>query len=84
MRIKICIIRILIVENQRKQTTMKRNVSIKVFATKAGDMTDRAEKPVFRRERYQVDEEEINIVSLKNAVDFLWDALNPVLVIEIF
>lgn len=25
---------------------MKRNVSIKVFATKAGDMTDRAEKPV--------------------------------------
>lgn len=63
---------------------MKRNVSIKVFATKAGDMTDRAEKPVFRRERYQVDEEEIDIVSLKNAVDFLWDALNPVLVIEIF
>lgn len=63
---------------------MKRNVSIKVFATKAGDMTDRAEKPVFRRERYQVDEEEIDIVSLKNAVDFLWDALNPVLVLEIF
>lgn len=63
---------------------MKRNVSIKVFATKAGDMTDRAEKPVFRRERYQVDEEDIDIVSLKNAVDFLWDALNPVLVLEIF
>lgn len=63
---------------------MKRNVSIKVFATKAGDMTDRAEKPVFRRERYQVDEEEIDIVSLKNAVNFLWDALNPVLVLEIF
>lgn len=75
---------ILIVENQRKQTTMKRNVSIKVFATKAGDMTDRAEKPIFRRERYQVEESEIDIVSLKNAVDFLWDALNPVLVIEIF
>lgn len=63
---------------------MKRNVSIKVFATKAGDMTDRAEKPIFRRERYQVEESEIDIVSLKNAVDFLWDALNPVLVIEIF
>lgn len=63
---------------------MKRNVSIKVFATKAGDMTDRAEKPVFRRERYQVDEEDIDIVILKNAVDFLWDALNPVLVLEIF
>lgn len=63
---------------------MKRNVSIKVFATKAGDITDRAEKPVFRRERYQVDEEEIDLVSLKNAVDFLWDALNPVLVLEIF
>lgn len=75
---------ILIVENQRKQTIMKRNVSIKVFATKAGDITDRAEKPVFRRERYQVDEEEIDLVSLKNAVDFLWDALNPVLVLEIF
>lgn len=63
---------------------MKRNVSIKVFATKAGDMTDRAEKPVFRSERYQVEESEIDIVSLKNAVDFLWDALNPVLVLEIF
>lgn len=63
---------------------MKRNVSIKVFATMAGDMTDRAEKPVFRRERYQVDEEEIDIVSLKSAVDFLWDALHPVLVLEIF
>lgn len=63
---------------------MKRNVSIKVFATKAGDMTDRAEKPVFQRERYQVEETEIDLVSLKNAVDFLWDALNPVLVIEIF
>lgn len=75
---------ILIVENQRKQNKMKRNVSIKVFATKAGDMTDRAEKPVFRRERYQVEESEIDIVSLKNAVDFLWDALNPVLVLEIF
>lgn len=83
MSIKICIIRIL-VENQRKQNKMKRNVSIKVFATKAGDMTDRAEKPVFRRERYQVEESEIDIVSLKNAVDFLWDALNPVLVLEIF
>lgn len=63
---------------------MKRNVSIKVFATKAGDITDRAEKPVFKRERYQVEESEIDIVSLKNAVDFLWDALNPVLVLEIF
>lgn len=63
---------------------MKRNVSVKVFATKAGDLTDRAEKPCFRRERYQVDEENIDIVSLKAAVDFLWDALNPVLVIEIF
>lgn len=52
---------------------MKRNVSVKVFATKAGDLTDRAEKPVFRRERYQVDEEEIDIVSLKNAVDFRVD-----------
>ena len=50
---------------------MKRNVSLKVFATKASDLTDRAEKPCFRRERYQVDEENIDIVSLKAAVDFL-------------
>lgn len=71
-------------KTNESKTTMKRNVSIKVFATKAGDMTDRAEKPVFRRERYQVDEEEIDIVSLKNTVDFLWDTLNPVLVLEIF
>lgn len=63
---------------------MKRNVSVKVFATKAGDLSERSEKPVFRRERYQVDEVDIDIVSLKAAVDFLWDALNPVLVIEIF
>lgn len=26
---------------------MKRNVSVKVFATKAGDLTERTEKPVF-------------------------------------
>lgn len=63
---------------------MKRNVSVKVFATKAGDLSERAEKPVFRRERYQVEETDIDVVSLKSAVDFLWDALNPVLVIEIF
>lgn len=63
---------------------MKRNVNIKVFATKVGDLTERAEKPVFRRDLYQVEETEIDIVSLKNAVDFLWDALNPVLVLEIF
>lgn len=63
---------------------MKRNVSVKVFATKAGDLSERTEKPVFRRERYQVDEEDIDIVSLKSAVDFLWDALHPVLVLEIF
>lgn len=63
---------------------MKRNVSVKVFATKAGDLSERAEKPVFRRERYQVDEENIDIVSLKAAVDFLWADLHPVMVIEIF
>lgn len=63
---------------------MKRNVSVKVFATKAGDLTERSEKPVFRRERYQVDEENIDIVSLKAAVDFLWEELHPVMVIEIF
>ena len=63
---------------------MKRNVSIKVFATKAGDLTERAEKPVFRRERYQVEDSEIDIVSLKSSVDFLWESLHPVLVVEIF
>lgn len=63
---------------------MKRNVSVKVFATKTGDLTERTEKPVFRRERYQVDEEKIDIVSLKAAVDFLWEDLHPVMVIEIF
>ena len=63
---------------------MKRNVSVKVFATKAGDLTERAEKPMFRRERYQVDETEIDIVSLKAAVDFLWAELHPVMAIEIF
>ena len=63
---------------------MKRNVSLKVFATKAGDLTDRAEKPCFRHERYQVDETDIDIVSLKAAVDFLWADLHPVMVIEIF
>ena len=63
---------------------MKRNVSLKVFATKTGDLTDRAEKPCFRRERYQVDEENIDIVSLKAAVDFLWADLHPVMVLEIF
>ena len=63
---------------------MKRNVSLKVFATKAGDLAERTEKPVFRRERYQVDEENIDIVSLKAAVDFLWADLHPVMVLEIF
>lgn len=63
---------------------MKRNVSLKVFATKAGDLTERAEKLMFRRERYQVDETEIDIVSLKTAVDFLWAELHPVMVLEIF
>lgn len=63
---------------------MKRNVSLKVFATKAGDIGERSEKPVFRRERYQVDETDIDIVSLKAAVDFLWADLHPVMVLEIF
>ena len=63
---------------------MKRNVSVKVFATKAGDLTERTEKPVFRRERYQVDETDIDIASLKAAVDFLWADLHPVMVLEIF
>ena len=63
---------------------MKRNVSVKVFATKAGDLTERTEKPVFRRERYQVDETDIDIVILKAAVDFLWADLHPVMVLEIF
>lgn len=63
---------------------MKRKVCIKVFASKAGDLTERAEIPVFRRERYQVDEKEIDIVSLKAAVDFLWGDLHPVMVLEIF
>lgn len=63
---------------------MKRNVSVKVFATKAGDLNERSEKPVFRRERYQVEETDIDVVSLKAAVDFLWAELHPVMVIEIF
>ena len=53
-------------KTNESKTTMKRNVSVKVFATKAGDLTERTEEPVFRRERYQVDETEIDIVSLKH------------------
>lgn len=63
---------------------MKRNVNVKVFATKAGDLTDRAEKPCFQREHYQVDETDIEMWILKAAVDFLWADLHPVMVLKIF
>lgn len=62
---------------------MKTNVRIKVYASRSDTVSEKASRPCFQREVYQVDTESINVTAMKEVVDFMWAPLQPKLIIEI-